>query len=216
MGIITDPPRKLCIKCEADKPLTDFNKSSKSLDGKQAYCRACQKLLMAQYRQAHPEKVKEWNQIKHARHGDRYRAQNRARYHENIVQSRAQNNERRKKHAEHHRQSVKDWQKRNPNKVREYSRITYQRTRKRAPEMLLAKNQRRRARELNTMIGPVDFRAIWERDQGICHICGLFVPPEHCHYDHVIPLARGGTHTMNNIKVSHSWCNRRKAAKLDY
>jgi L-lysine 2,3-aminomutase len=36
-------PGKRCCHCKAWKPLTDFNRMSKSLDGRQARCRECNK-----------------------------------------------------------------------------------------------------------------------------------------------------------------------------
>ncbi len=38
--------------------------------------------------------------------------------------------------------------------------------------------------------------------------------PTEIHYDHVIPLARGGSHTFENIRISHGACNMRKGVKL--
>jgi hypothetical protein len=60
----------------------------------------------------------------------------------------------------------------------------------------------------------VDYNLIWQRDGGICHICGDLVAPDDVHFDHVIPLSKGGSHTYDNIKVAHSVCNLRKRDKL--
>lgn len=55
---------------------------------------------------------------------------------------------------------------------------------------------------------------IWERDRGICGICGLPANEDYWHLDHVIPLSRGGNHTRKNVQVSHPNCNLSKKAKL--
>lgn len=34
------------------------------------------------------------------------------------------------------------------------------------------------------------------------------------HFDHVIPVSRGGAHSMDNIKSAHAVCNLRKHDKL--
>jgi 5-methylcytosine-specific restriction endonuclease McrA len=60
----------------------------------------------------------------------------------------------------------------------------------------------------------VNYDAIWERDNGICYICGLFVLRDDVHFDHVIPLSKGGSHTYGNIRVTHSRCNMSKSDKL--
>ena len=65
-----------------------------------------------------------------------------------------------------------------------------------------------------------------ERDDGVCHICGGKIDKEDYSYkdgyrvtgrsypsiDHVIPIAMGGTHTWNNVKLAHMVCNAQKGA----
>ena len=59
-----------------------------------------------------------------------------------------------------------------------------------------------------------------KRDKNICYLCNEEVHMDK-HYnhnmygsiDHVIPLAKGGTHTWNNIKLAHRICNSIKADK---
>ncbi len=60
----------------------------------------------------------------------------------------------------------------------------------------------------------VNFDRIVLRDKMRCHICRRKVQPKDLHFDHVIPLAKGGTHTESNIAVSHKRCNLSKNAKV--
>jgi 5-methylcytosine-specific restriction endonuclease McrA len=55
---------------------------------------------------------------------------------------------------------------------------------------------------------------VFELCQGICGICQQPVDPDNWHLDHIIPLSRGGQHTLDNVQVSHPRCNIRKKAKL--
>lgn len=71
---------------------------------------------------------------------------------------------------------------------------------------------KRRAR-LGVATEPVLRAAVWERDGGICGICGDVVDGP-WHMDHVVPLSRGGPHTYANVQVSHPRCNMRKGARL--
>ena len=49
------------------------------------------------------------------------------------------------------------------------------------------------------------------RDSDICHICGR---PGADSVDHIIPLAKGGTNAMGNLKPAHLFpCNRSKSDK---
>lgn len=55
---------------------------------------------------------------------------------------------------------------------------------------------------------------IWQRDGGICGICLLEANENDWHLDHIIPLSRGGQHTLDNVQVSHPPCNLSKKDKL--
>lgn len=69
---------------------------------------------------------------------------------------------------------------------------------------------------------------LYERDNGVCWLCGkncdwsdyeivdeTFVAGnQYPSIDHVIPLAKGGTHTWDNVKLAHRICNSIKSDKL--
>ena len=59
----------------------------------------------------------------------------------------------------------------------------------------------------------VDRVKVWERDSGICYLCGEQARMDDFHLDHMIPLARGGSHTVLNCKVAHPRCNTSKIDK---
>jgi len=52
---------------------------------------------------------------------------------------------------------------------------------------------------------------VWQRDQGRCAECESQTSLE---FDHVIPLAMGGSNTMRNLQLLCESCNRRKGASL--
>ncbi|UCU95218.1 HNH endonuclease [Hydrogenophaga taeniospiralis] len=52
---------------------------------------------------------------------------------------------------------------------------------------------------------------IWQRDQGRCVQCGSNAELE---FDHIIPLAMGGSNTARNLQLLCAICNRRKGASL--
>lgn len=63
-------------------------------------------------------------------------------------------------------------------------------------------------------VGEVDYKRVWRRDKDICYLCGCAVAKNDVHYDHVIPLTRGGVHSEDNIRVTHARCNLVKGKKL--
>ena len=54
-------------------------------------------------------------------------------------------------------------------------------------------------------------REVWRRDQGRCARCGS---RENLEYDHIIPVAKGGSNTARNIELLCQECNRKKSAKI--
>lgn len=77
---------------------------------------------------------------------------------------------------------------------------------------------RLRGRRLQRLI-----REICERDHWVCHICSNPIESsiavrraESPTVDHVIPLARGGTDDVANLKAAHWLCNMRKGTKIGW
>lgn len=71
-----------------------------------------------------------------------------------------------------------------------------------------------RARKKDAFVAPVSPAAIYERDRWRCQLCGKkvlrtrVVPhPRAPVLDHIIPLARGGTHEPANVQCAHFICN---------
>ena len=65
----------------------------------------------------------------------------------------------------------------------------------------------------------LESEAIFERDGWLCQICGEEVDrdltwphPRSVSLDHIVALARGGTHTEDNVQCAHLGCNSRKGA----
>lgn len=78
------------------------------------------------------------------------------------------------------------------------------------PEAIQAKNARRRARLLAvpSNLTAVQWKAIILAYRGRCAYCGK--KPKKLTQDHVVPLARHGTHTADNIVPSCLSCNLKK------
>lgn len=82
-------------------------------------------------------------------------------------------------------------------------------------------DHRRRARMRGAFVAPVYRRRIFERDNWTCQICLVSVDrdsvvphPRAPTLDHVIPLARGGTHEPSNTQLACFRCNCAKGDKV--
>ena len=109
------------------------------------------------------------------------------------------------------------WREANRERMAE-SNLAWQRANR---EKVIAKLQRQRARLLGAFVEDVDRVTVWERDNGICGICGKPVDPTlpwpekfSMTLDHVVPLARGGEHSYANAQIAHAICNSRKNDRL--
>jgi 5-methylcytosine-specific restriction endonuclease McrA len=47
-----------------------------------------------------------------------------------------------------------------------------------------------------------------------CYYCGERVRPNEIHFDHIVPISKGGAHAVENLCVSCAPCNQHKSASL--
>jgi hypothetical protein len=79
------------------------------------------------------------------------------------------------------------------------------------PEKAWKRKAIRRARMRSSpIITIINRNTIYERDEGICHICYRKVSKKSFSIDHLIPLAAGGSHTPENVALAHLKCNLRR------
>lgn len=75
--------------------------------------------------------------------------------------------------------------------------------------------RRREALKRMTATEHVDYAQIRRESDGTCGICRQLIRVyDQVHFDHIVPLARGGTHTRDNIQIAHAVCNMTKATKV--
>lgn len=54
-------------------------------------------------------------------------------------------------------------------------------------------------------------RAVWDRDEGMCVDCDS---DQNLHFDHIIPVVRGGGGHIQNVQILCADCNLRKSSKI--
>lgn len=226
---VDKPTQKACIKCGETKPLDAYYLQR----GKpQARCKACVQARNRAYAKANPEKgraaTKRWQQ----RNLDKVRASNVAWYQANKqanlervrewkqrnperwreLQARWRDVEQRRVEA---RERTSEWRTENPDRVAAWIAAN--------PHKVTANSQRRRARKAATAVGPVDLKALWASQNGLCAMCLEPIDPDLPNpdplsksVDHIIPLSKGGPHVQDNLQYVHLIENLRKGAKPPY
>ena len=114
------------------------------------------------------------------------------------------------------------WYKNNKNEVLKKTKEYYENNK----EQSFAKARRRRAKLKNLQTEQYTLKEIIDLYGTVCHICneeidmqaprspGKLGWEKSLHLDHVIPISRGGTDTMDNVKPSHGICNISKGTKV--
>lgn len=217
---------KVCTWCKVPQPLSEFYVRRKSPDGLSLICKTCSaaknKALYAKKRDEIIAKATAWN----AANGERRR--------EIVRKSDAAHREEKRAKARVYRRAVfaampvqdrralwssnnRKFREKNPDRARQIVRDANRRAKERDPVGFnlkrLADRNRRRAK-----IGipdKVDYQSILDRDGMWCHICNQpILERRDLHFDHVIPLAKGGPHAADNIRPSHARCNLAKGARI--
>ena len=119
------------------------------------------------------------------------------------------------------------WAAQNKDKEAEYNRRRYQKNPakyigaskewaeanpERAKESKRNREAKRRARRHSSYVENVDPKKVFERDGGVCQICGDSIGDNGYHINHVIPLVKGGMHSYANTQLAHPRCNLVKGA----
>jgi len=78
-----------------------------------------------------------------------------------------------------------------------------------------AMNRRAGRRGKSGYVSVGAFEILWGRQRGVCALCWRPLgDAETPHVDHWVPLARGGEHDLDNLRLLHRACNLKKWAKL--
>ena len=195
---------KTCSKCGVEKPLDAFSRDSRAKDKLQSQCKMCQ----TEYRETHKPQRKAYCESRKQ-------------------ETKIYNLEYRKKHVEELRMYDRDYYNLHRDKKRQYN-LVYRRghiaeissRQKTQRHKNLDKGrvhvQNRRARKLAAegTHTAQETQELYEMQKGICAYCGCDLSKTQRHLDHVIPLKRGGSNWIGNLKWACRRCNTSKGDKL--
>ena len=183
---------KTCTKCKEDKELGDFYKDKTSPDGHMSYCKVCKCKQTNAYKANNKAKIKEESRQYYLNNKDAAKARRRARYLAKKDLIETQVAKYRANNLVRIKEAAAEWRRNNKSKCNEY-------------------HAKRRAikRETGVKSCPM-VKALYEMARILSNTC------EPMHVDHIIPLAKGGTHTFENMQILTAQDNWSKNAKLDW
>ena len=193
---------KTCSRCHVERDVTEFYADARGRDGRRADCKPCVRLnVLARYHSGH-------------------QAENRARAKAWVASNPERARAFSRKYYETHREQVNARTRKNHvirwATQRALEQDRHRRWRQESPrDVVRQRLDRRRAAKLGAPIR--DFtRQQWKQIQlayGMCcAYCG--VRPKHLTQDHIIPLAKGGSHTASNIVPACQSCNSKKGTRV--
>jgi hypothetical protein len=197
---------KNCARCKTEKDLTAFGSNRSRTDGLAGYCKPCNKKYKKDYHEKNSDKHsingKKWREshVEEKKDMDRIWIENNRDKSRKIKQRWKDNNPEKVKemsknysisHAEELRQKNKQWRLDNLEKCR-------------------LKEHRRRARIRQNGVFIVSDKEIKNLLGKPCFYCG----EKSMHIDHIVPISRGGNHSIGNIVQACAHCNLSKNAKF--
>lgn len=228
------PASKYCGKCRSVRPASDFHRMSSSKDGLQNYCAECLSQAARARKNRGPGATARANRLKAVAAlveagakecrgcgvlKDSGEFTKRAQSLDGLSPDcKACRKAMKAREYARHRDVIRERGRRGYEAARE-ARLEAQRQWDAANRDKRAEARgRRRALKRSTTTGPIDLDALWT---GVCPLCELPMSleptapdPMTRSLDHIIPLARGGTHEQSNLQWTHLRCNLRKGTRL--
>jgi 5-methylcytosine-specific restriction endonuclease McrA len=127
----------------------------------------------------------------------------------------------RKENKDARNEYLRNWQRRNPEKTKRYRedfarknpdslKASFRKYVQNNPEIIRNKSARRRALKKNNGAFLITKKEVQKLYRQPCFYCNA----ESSHLDHVIPISRGGVHSVGNIVPACSACNLSKSDRF--
>ena len=193
---------------------------------------------------AHPEAQRRKWRNRYHNNPEKFRAKGRAHRLRNLEKRRAANLEWQRKNWAHRQAYMKRYQQENAQRLKakkhqnylenkatilaktraytkahpEVVRKSRRRFCKRHPAVILARAAQRRALKryaaLNHRALLAWMESVRSKKTATCYYCDRTVSIADVHFDHIVPISKGGQHTPENLCVSCATCNHSKGSKL--
>jgi len=204
---------KRCTKCGGMKPDSAFGRDSKAPGCLSYWCLECNRKSVSAYRKANRDRVllalRTWQKT-HKAEIKEYGAAHK--------EQRAENSKRwRDRHPDRAREARRRWYAAHLEHYKAYAdkrRANSRKWSKSHPDKVRAKGAAYRAKKMGAVGRGVTAKECFEKYGHTCLACGS---TKNLHMDHVVALANGGEHDIDNVQPLCRRCNGSKGARtIDY
>ena len=211
---------KTCKNCDTLKPLTEFQNAKECKDGKAGTCKKCKAAYDKEYRETKKASITKYQIVYYKTNKDTLSVKAKERYIKNIDGVKAAVAAYRDSNKEKYKQYFKERHEKLKNTEQ------YMELRKKYASSIGGKlvkrisSSKRRACKLSTADGTITAQALealkttQDNKCKYCNCCLDFSTNGKVHLDHVIPLSKGGIHSISNVVWSCAKCNLMKSDKL--
>jgi len=189
-GTLTMDQYKDCIKCGQSKLPEQFHRVSATDLRLRNTCKTCNNASTKSYRRNNKEKNLELTRQWRRNNLDRVATYRKKWKSENPISVSKSNSSYYRKNSEKFTKAQNEWKKKNPEKVA-LARAAY------------------RARKLLAQTYLIAFKDMIRLKNAACFYCGAAAHQ----IDHIIPLSRGGNHSIGNLAPACTTCNTSKNNK---
>ena len=200
IGLLCSCRGKYCNGCQQVKCYKAFGKDGRNKDGLRYQCMECVNKWSEQNRDTRKDAVREYNQEYYHKNHERFK-------------------ERGRTYRETNRDKVREdwklWAKNHPENIAAHRRKDME-THKEQRNINAAKRRARKAQATGSHTVE-EWKDLCAYYKYTCLCCGRREPEICLSPDHVVPLARGGTNSIDNIQPLCRRCNQSKHARtIDY
>lgn len=205
---------KTCIECGQAKDGAEFRRNARSADGRNNRCKVCFKVKDASYRKANPEKIAAIRSKWLGAHPGREKELFELRYLTYAPVARARSAEYYLANKPACLTAMREYRLSNQSEWTERIRVSKEKKPQLYAEIHRISIQNRRARKLESEgnLTPGLSERLFKLQRGACPCCKQPLGHDY-HMDHIMPLARGGSNTDDNIQLLRQRCNNQKHSK---
>ena len=214
VGLFCGCDGRYCNKCGQVKCHRAFSKDRKGKFGLSAWCKECVK----SHQQANLDRINERRRENRREKADHYSAYQKEFHRKNPEPKKTRDRKYRQEHTEEINAYIRNY-KRTNEAYKEKQQIYDREYRRLHPEQNAQNFNNRRARILQAggSFTSREWKKLCKHYHHTCLCCGRHEPEIKLTADHVVPLSKGGTNSIDNIQPLCQSCNSSKHRKtIDY